>query len=105
MLSHHDQVLLDTLTNHSLLELVPLFKQDQDERFAAYLETYHHTITQLQDERASRELSAFAENLKTFLRTYLNTAQRWDVAFLETMAQHETTILTALRTMDGGESC
>jgi len=70
MLSHHDQVLLGTLANRSLLERIPFSNQARHERFTTYLDTA--------------------------------TDQRWDVAFPGTMAQHETTILTALRTMGGG---
>lgn len=99
MLSHHDQTLLKTLASHSLLELVPFFKQTRTELLDTYLQRYHLVIAQLEHPTAQAVLTAFLVSLDSFCRGYLASAQSWDQAFLETMAERETNLHAILHDM------
>lgn len=89
MLSRNDQVILENVSENSLMELIPIFKRTRQDLFTFYLQRYRQILGKLEDERARRLLEAFLEHLESFHEAYLESAVCWDSAYLGAMSEKE----------------
>ena len=87
-----EKAMLKTQLGKTILDLNQNFKQSRQKILDDYLNEYRNVLDLVNGFEESKMLAAFLDDLITYATGYLETAQRWDQAFLKEMGRTEKII-------------
>ena len=87
-----EKAMLKTQLGKTILDLNQNFKQSRQKILDDYLNEYRNVLDLVNGFEESRMLAAFLDDLIIYATGYLETAQRWDQAFLKEMGRTEKII-------------